>query len=242
MQLSGASGNLTHRLLYEQLGSVYRPNRGQSSRPGQIFRLGVPSSSHMRWSWCSSALPGRSGFLLRSSPKLQPMDQMSTLAEYVLEPSSSSGERYQSVTTFLVQGWGGSPNSLARPKSASFRTPRLVRSRLLSLMSRCITDRACRCSTARSSCSTRHFTSAWPKGLSMRSRRAPTSCSQYSNTRKTPPCRPHATSKSVTMFGCRSRWRSPTSREELLVNPFFSAWDRTFLRATIWPFSVSRAR
>ena len=41
--------------------------------------------------------------------------------------------------------------------------------------------------TAFNSCRVRHFTSLWLKGRSMRSNKAPTSCSQYSKTRNTLP-------------------------------------------------------
>lgn len=65
---------------------------------------------------------------------MQPTDQMSMLVLYVLDPSSTSGARYQSVTTYemssclpkRVEGLQltsfekvltGTPNALARPKS-----------------------------------------------------------------------------------------------------------------------------
>mmetsp|Transcript_23937 Transcript_23937/g.38375 ORF Transcript_23937/g.38375 Transcript_23937/m.38375 type:complete len:213 (-) Transcript_23937:362-1000(-) len=211
--------------------------------PGQMRGPGVPRSSQVSCIWCSSALPGSIGFFSSSSPKLHPTDHMSTAVVYASAPRRSSGARYQRVTTFVVQGFCSLRNSRDNPKSASFMTPLFVRSKLESLMSRWMTKAACKHSTARSSCSSRHLTSATLKGLSMRSSKAPTSCSQYSNTKKIlPDCRPQATSLSSTMFGCLSFRRRRISRRELRGKPSFSEWIRTFFRATMSPLSVSRAR
>ena len=56
----------------------------------------------MRLSSSISDLPGKSGFFMRNSAKMQPTDHMSMGVLYSLAPSSSSGARYHSVTTIGV--------------------------------------------------------------------------------------------------------------------------------------------
>lgn len=56
--------------------------------------------------------------------------------EYVRLPMSTSGARYQSVTTSFEKVLTGMPNARARPKSASLSSPRLVMSKFCGLRSR----------------------------------------------------------------------------------------------------------
>jgi len=71
----------------------------------------------MRLSSSISDLPGKSGFFMRNSAKIQPTDHMSIDVLYSLAPSRSSGARYHNVTTIGVYGRSGEPYSRARPKS-----------------------------------------------------------------------------------------------------------------------------
>ena len=72
--------------------------------------------------WSCSESPSNSALFDITSAKIQPTDQRSTGVEYSVAPSSSSGARYQRVTTSLVYGLMGIPNALARPKSAILRS------------------------------------------------------------------------------------------------------------------------
>lgn len=72
-----------------------------------------------RFNWSISPRPGNSGSFWMSSANMQPTDHMSIAVVYSLAPSSSSGARYQSVTTSWVISPSGSPNLRARPKSAT---------------------------------------------------------------------------------------------------------------------------
>jgi hypothetical protein len=53
---------------------------------------------------------------------MHPVDHKSTPKAYYFYPSNISGHLYQSVTTSCVYVLIGSPNALARPKSANFIT------------------------------------------------------------------------------------------------------------------------
>lgn len=51
------------------------------------------------------------------------MDHISTGVEYSFCPNKISGARYQRVKTSCVKVLIGTPNALAKPKSASFILP-----------------------------------------------------------------------------------------------------------------------
>jgi len=93
----------------------------------------------MRTSWSSFVVPGKSGRPVYISAMMQPADQMSMLVLYVLDPKSTSGARYQSVTTSFENVLTGIPNARARPKSASLSMPLLLISKFCGLRSRCST-------------------------------------------------------------------------------------------------------
>jgi hypothetical protein len=50
-----------------------------------------------------SESPGKRGLRVHISAKMQPTDHMSTPVEYCRPPSRISGERYQSVTTYMLR-------------------------------------------------------------------------------------------------------------------------------------------
>ena len=70
---------------------------------------------------------------------MQPTAHMSTAALYVSHESSSSGARYQRVTTYSVMNALDSLQARARPKSQILRSQVAFSSRLLGLRSRCST-------------------------------------------------------------------------------------------------------
>ena len=80
---------------------------------GFVFGRGVRERRRAREftfdSWSTSFLPCRRGSLLRSSPKMHPMLHRSISGPYFSAPRSSSGARYQRVTTSWVSFGGGSP-------------------------------------------------------------------------------------------------------------------------------------
>lgn len=86
-----------------------------------------------------SESPGNRGFRVHISAKMTPTDHMSTPVEYWRPPRRISGARYHSVTTSWVYVLRGTPNALARPKSASFRFPSLSTSKFCGFRSRCRT-------------------------------------------------------------------------------------------------------
>ena len=87
-----------------------------------------------------------------NSAMMHPADHASSAApSYALAPNRSSGGLYHSVTTRFVSGSIPRGVRLAKPKSASFRVPSSDTSRLLPLMSRCITPLAWQCESALSS-------------------------------------------------------------------------------------------
>lgn len=76
------------------------------------------------------------------SPSMQPTDQISIAAVYSEQFRSSSGARYQRVTTYSVMK-SVSDVVLASPKSPIFRSQLALRSKLLGLRSRCKTFAEC---------------------------------------------------------------------------------------------------
>lgn len=67
---------------------------------------------------CISERPGNSGLCPSNSPRIQPAAHISTLVVWVGACNKSSGALYHRVTTCGVIGRKGTPNHLARPKSA----------------------------------------------------------------------------------------------------------------------------
>ena len=81
---------------------------------------------------------GNIGLPWSSSANIQPADHISTGGPYARVPRSNSGGLYQSVITRFVKVLEFSnAQGLASPKSASFKTPWLLMSRLDPFMSRC---------------------------------------------------------------------------------------------------------
>mmetsp|Transcript_9671 Transcript_9671/g.15147 ORF Transcript_9671/g.15147 Transcript_9671/m.15147 type:complete len:211 (+) Transcript_9671:262-894(+) len=60
---------------------------------------GLPVTSIILSSWFMVEVPGKMGFPPSISPRMQPMDQMSTPFVYLVEPNRISGARYQRVAT-----------------------------------------------------------------------------------------------------------------------------------------------
>jgi hypothetical protein len=97
----------------------------------------------MRRNWSASEVPGKSGRPELISPKMHPTLHKSTGVEYLRDPISTSGARYQSVTTSCVYERTGMPNARARPKSASLSSSAsLLISRFCGFKSRCSTRRS----------------------------------------------------------------------------------------------------
>ena len=67
---------------------------------------------------------------------IHPQLHTSILVLYVLLPNNTSGALYQSVTTSFENVFTGIPNALAKPKSASLSSPRLLMRRFWGLRSR----------------------------------------------------------------------------------------------------------
>lgn len=85
---------------------------------------------------CSTqSLPGNRGSLWIISMNMQPTDQISIAAVYSEQLRSSSGARYQRVTTYSVMK-SVSEVVLASPKSQILRSQFALRSRLLGFRSR----------------------------------------------------------------------------------------------------------
>src|SRR5580692_12459134 len=71
---------------------VYKPQSCRNSRTHRkILKISSISES-----------PGKSGFRVHISAKMQPTDHISTPVEYCRPPSKISGARYHSVTTYYV--------------------------------------------------------------------------------------------------------------------------------------------
>lgn len=87
-------------------------------------KVGEPRSLRMSANWSTDVSPVKQGSLWISSASTSPADHISTAGVYCFAPRSSSGARYQIVTTPGVSG--RSLYALAIPKSASLLlTPRL---------------------------------------------------------------------------------------------------------------------
>jgi hypothetical protein len=67
---------------------------------------------------------------------MHPALQISILVLYVLDPNNTSGGRYQSVTTSLLNVFTGTPKARASPKSPILSSPRLLMRRFWGLRSR----------------------------------------------------------------------------------------------------------
>nr|GMD10510.1 Protein PAF1-like protein [Ipomoea batatas] len=88
------------------------------------------------------ASSGNKGSLVIISPRIHPTDQTSIAAVYSEQLRSSSGARYQRVTTYSVMK-SVSDVVLAKPKSPIFRSQFELRSKLLGFRSRCNTFAEC---------------------------------------------------------------------------------------------------
>lgn len=66
------------------------------------FWLGFPMTSKMIWIWLRLVLPGKRGYLLISSARIQPTDHISTALEYLYDPRTISGAQYHLVATNSV--------------------------------------------------------------------------------------------------------------------------------------------
>mmetsp|Transcript_2415 Transcript_2415/g.8615 ORF Transcript_2415/g.8615 Transcript_2415/m.8615 type:complete len:215 (+) Transcript_2415:1889-2533(+) len=212
--------------------------------PGHTAGVGEPRRLQMWCIWSISEEPGRRGACSRSSPMMQPTDQMSTAGPYDVCPKSSAGSRYQRVTTTGESGatFKGEPMALARPMSATSRLPVLEYSKLETFRSRCTTHLRCMYSTADSSWSMSCLISEGEKGLRMWSMSWFMSCSTYSNTRNTAFESPSVTtSRRRTMFGWRSCCSAHSSRMDVTGVPSFSLSIRTRFSATSAPLSLFRA-
>mmetsp|Transcript_3618 Transcript_3618/g.11159 ORF Transcript_3618/g.11159 Transcript_3618/m.11159 type:complete len:208 (+) Transcript_3618:838-1461(+) len=126
---------------------------GKSIIDGHVSSVGVPRTLKMRTTWSWSDVPGKSGRPEAISPKMHPTLHRSTGVEYLRDPISTSGARYQSVTTSCVYDRTGMPKALASPKSASLSSPCLLMSRFCGLRSRCSTRRSWQNATPFSNCS-----------------------------------------------------------------------------------------
>jgi hypothetical protein len=82
---------------------------GRRLNPGHDSSVGIPHSSKIFDNSSTSFFPCNSGSRVSSSPNIQPILHMSTAVPYFSAPRSSSGARYQSVTTSCVSFGGGSP-------------------------------------------------------------------------------------------------------------------------------------
>lgn len=138
--------SLLLHLLHSRTRSVIRTQMALCHKT-QILSQYKGNNSH------TSVRPGMMGFPASSSAKMQPVLHRSTATPYSVAPSSSSGGRYQRVTTRLVNGcfWSGL-KKVARPKSAIFRIPPLSNNRLDPFMSRWSTPCRWQCSNPRSNC------------------------------------------------------------------------------------------
>lgn len=127
MPADDSQGNRCFRLLYGCALSVKFCRAGSRANSGQMATDGVPSRSTISSSWAISVVPGINGLWSSSSPRIQPIAHMSMAVVCVVEPSSSSGARYHSVTTRGVIGRGGMPNFRASPKSAAAATEQTLK-------------------------------------------------------------------------------------------------------------------
>mmetsp|Transcript_14334 Transcript_14334/g.32200 ORF Transcript_14334/g.32200 Transcript_14334/m.32200 type:complete len:200 (+) Transcript_14334:435-1034(+) len=104
---------------------------------------GRPSLDRMTCSWCCGFFPRKRGSWRITSAKMQPTPQTSTALPYMAHSSSSSGGRYQRVTTYSVSMSTPASKPRARPKSHSARSQLAFTSRLEGFRSRCSTLAEC---------------------------------------------------------------------------------------------------
>mmetsp|Transcript_144 Transcript_144/g.586 ORF Transcript_144/g.586 Transcript_144/m.586 type:complete len:253 (+) Transcript_144:1308-2066(+) len=171
---------------------------------------------------------------------------MSTACEYDGQLRSSSGARYQRVTTYSVKKSsrpsspsGGVAPALASPKSQMQRSQLALTRRLEGLMSRCMTSAECTYLRARRTWYRKNDTWSSDSGCDERKMRC-RSVSMSSYTRKTS-SPVHSTSRSGATLSCR-RWRmSAISRSVRRASMALEKTFDTFLTATRSPESSSRA-
>ena len=111
-------------------------------------RVGLPNSSRMRSSWFKVEFPGKIAFPRYISPRMQPIDHISTAFVYLLDPSSISGALYHLVATYSVMmgsatDWLTEAMDLANPKSASLARQSESNSMLEGLRSRWMSSPEC---------------------------------------------------------------------------------------------------
>mmetsp|Transcript_24591 Transcript_24591/g.69182 ORF Transcript_24591/g.69182 Transcript_24591/m.69182 type:complete len:219 (-) Transcript_24591:203-859(-) len=202
----------------------------------------------MTCTWCTKFLPWNSGFRSSISPRMQPTDQQSTAVEYGrCGARSTSGQRYQRVTTYSVSGFLAS--SAASARAASAARPATHRERPKSVMrtrqsretrtlpgfrSRCRMPTLCRAWTPSRIWHSMHETcSAVRTCLDETTRCRSESMSSMTMKRSSePPGRSTASWRLIT-FGCpRSRCMSRSSRSVCRASQQSSAQGLTRLIAT----------
>lgn len=101
--------------------------------------LGLPVNSIILSNWFMVDSPGKRGCPPSSSPKMHPIDHMSTPFVYLVEPSRISGALYQRVATYSVNTFfSSSPATLlANPKSQILTWQSEFRRTLEGFMSLC---------------------------------------------------------------------------------------------------------
>mmetsp|Transcript_22347 Transcript_22347/g.49735 ORF Transcript_22347/g.49735 Transcript_22347/m.49735 type:complete len:200 (+) Transcript_22347:421-1020(+) len=104
---------------------------------------GRPSLEIMTCSWCWGLSPLKKGSWTITSAKMHPTLHTSTGLPYMAHSSSSSGGRYQRVTTYSVSMSTPASKPRARPKSHSARSQLAFTSRLEGFRSRCSTLAEC---------------------------------------------------------------------------------------------------
>ena len=174
---------------------------------------------------------------------MHPAAHISTEVVCVLACSSNSGALYHSVTTLGVIGLRGSPNHLARPKSAIFTHPLSVIRRFETFKSLWTMKLWWRYLNPFNTWRTIHLTWLSEKGACILSNKLAKSCSQYSMARKIlSRLLPTTTSFSWTIFSCLQDSNTLISLKPLTGKPSFSCSIRTFFKATTLSFFVSLAR
>ena len=87
--------------------------------------VGLPNNSIIFSIWFRVEVPGKMAFPVNISPKIHPIDHISTAFVYFDEPNKISGALYHRVATYYViiaspLPWFTDAIDRARPKSASF--------------------------------------------------------------------------------------------------------------------------
>ena len=98
-------------------------------------RLSESSPNNPHLLIISVYVPGNTGVLASNSAKMQPTDHMSTAFVYSDAFNMTSGARYHLVTTYSVRVVVVSSYPLARPKSHTFKSQFLFKSKLLGFKS-----------------------------------------------------------------------------------------------------------